>query len=480
MPQKIIYKEGQMIRIILILTLLSIPITIGAQTPELHSYIESGLKNNLALKQKDISYRQSLEALREAHGMFLPSIGIEARYSRAGGGRAILFPIGDIMNPVYETLNGLLAEHGHPPGGFPHLENEVIPFLREEEQDTRIRLVQPVFEPSIFYNHKIKSNLSDSKKAERETFRRTLVADIRSGYFNYLKTVKLRGLLDDTLELLEENLSVSKSLFRNGKVTEDTVLRARAEISKLQQERTEAEKGMNMAASYFNFLLNRPLNEEIKLPSETPAIYKSPLTLDEASVNAVNNREELFQLESVIKASGNSVSMATSNYLPSIMLVLDYGVQGEEYRFTAEDDYWMGSVVFSWDLFSGFQKKAKRSQALLEKKRHEIQLEEVRNRIKLQVIEAWRNLDVAEKTIITAENRMSCSRKSFDIIRKKYRNGISSQIEFIDARTNMTSAEVNIILAEYDYFIKLFEFECIAPASNILYRTEKSQKRSDR
>lgn len=39
-------------------------------------------------------------------GMFLPSVSIEARYSRAGGGKIIEFPVGDLMNPVYGT--GLL------------------------------------------------------------------------------------------------------------------------------------------------------------------------------------------------------------------------------------------------------------------------------------------------------------------------------------------------------------------------------------
>jgi outer membrane protein len=55
----------------------------------LEQYIQEGLENNLALQQKDFSLEKSLQALREAKGMFLPSLGVEARFSAAGGGRTI-------------------------------------------------------------------------------------------------------------------------------------------------------------------------------------------------------------------------------------------------------------------------------------------------------------------------------------------------------------------------------------------------------
>jgi outer membrane protein TolC len=57
----------------------------AGNTGNLEKYIKIGLQNNLALKQQEIFLKRSLQALREAKGMFLPSISIEARYSRAGG-----------------------------------------------------------------------------------------------------------------------------------------------------------------------------------------------------------------------------------------------------------------------------------------------------------------------------------------------------------------------------------------------------------
>ncbi|MEJ2538305.1 MAG: TolC family protein, partial [Calditrichia bacterium] len=105
----------------------------------LTQYVDEALQNNLALKQQQFSLEKSLAALKEARGLFLPSVGINARYSRAGGGREIEFPVGDLVNPIHQTLNQLLQQPVFPG----NLQNEVIPFLREREQETKISAVQP-------------------------------------------------------------------------------------------------------------------------------------------------------------------------------------------------------------------------------------------------------------------------------------------------------------------------------------------------
>ena len=153
------------------------------------------------------------------------------------------------------------------------------------------------------------------------------------------------------------------------------------------------------------------------------------------------------------------MSLNKSSFLPGVTGVLDYGYQGEKYNFTEKDDYWIASVVLSWNLFNGFQDKSKYKQATLNKKKLEIQFLELESKIKLQVQEAVDNLIVARKTITSANERLNSAKKSFKIVNKKYEQGMASQIEYIDARTTFTNAAINQIIVSYDYFIKYAEFE---------------------
>ena len=51
-----------------------------------------------------------------------------------------------------------------------------------------------------------------------------------------------QGIVDASVALLNENLRVNDSLFRNGKITQDQVLRARAELLQVVQQSRDARR----------------------------------------------------------------------------------------------------------------------------------------------------------------------------------------------------------------------------------------------
>jgi outer membrane protein TolC len=443
------------ITVLLILNLI-IAITINGQNSLLNAYITEGLENNLALKQKEYNYQKSLAALQEAKAMFFPDININARYTWADGGRVIELPVGDMLNPVYTSLNYLLQTDE-----FPQIDNQEFQFLREHEHETKISIVQPIIEPKIYFNHKISKQMSEVQYADAETYRRQLVADIQTAYFNYLKTLRLEELLTDTKILLEENVRVNESLFRNDKVTIDNVYRSKAELSQLEQHIAEAIKVRQVSMAYFNFLLNRPLGEEIL----EDTFYDSTFVvsgLEGASENALNNREELTMLESYSRANDYYLNLHQSRIIPSVYGAIDYGYQGEEYNFSDEYDYYLASIVLRWELFHGYENRAQISQAKISRETMQNRIEEMKNQIRLQVIEAYYDLQASEKSIAAADEALKSARKAYEVVDRKFREGQANLIEYIDARTTMTNAEQNLIINRYDYYIKYAEFERVA------------------
>src|SRR5687768_5586859 len=80
-------------------------------------YINTALSNNLVLKERNLSVQKGLIALQQARSLFLPTTWLEAQYTLAKGGRTIDIPVGDLMNPVYKTLNQLTGSDGFNPIG---------------------------------------------------------------------------------------------------------------------------------------------------------------------------------------------------------------------------------------------------------------------------------------------------------------------------------------------------------------------------
>jgi outer membrane protein TolC len=419
----------------------------------LDEYVRYGLENNLALKQKLTSYSKSIEALREARGLFYPDISLQARYTVSEGGRAIEFPVGDLLNPVYLTLNKLTSTNN-----FPLLENQEILFLRPHEHETKLRLIQPVINPDIYYNSRIKKEFSVLEEQDVNQYRRELTAEIRKAYYNSAMASGVLGMLQETRKLLVENVRVNNRLIENNKVTLDYLYRSETELSKFDQEIQNAEKNMKIAFSWFNFLLNKPLTDSIIIqhPDRYPSL--SELNSDYTG-SALANREELKKLLAYLNVTGLKVRMENSGKIPDLLIAVDYGFQGTEYRFNSDHDYVQASAVLSWNLFKGFQNKSKIKQSKLEMEMADQKLEEAKKQIELQVVNTVNELLAAEKGIDAAESRLKSAKEGFRLVNRKYDEGQASQLEFIDARTTLTQAEENLIISRYRYLTAFAEFE---------------------
>src|SRR5262245_3591892 len=77
-------------------------------------YVAEGLRSNLSLQSETLEVERATQALAEARARFFPEVSLQARYTRAEGGREFSIPLGATLNPVYSTLNDLLAAQGQP------------------------------------------------------------------------------------------------------------------------------------------------------------------------------------------------------------------------------------------------------------------------------------------------------------------------------------------------------------------------------
>lgn len=440
----------------IIMLLSGLALGAAGQEETLDDYVDVGLENNLALRQKEVNYLKSMEVLKQARALFFPDISLNARYTAADGGRIIEFPVGTMLNPVYQSLNYLLGQDL-----FPDIANMEFAFFRPTEHETKIRLAQPIVDTKVIYNQKINKELSRAVMADAAAYKRQLVAEIKTSYFNYLKTLKLLQLVDDTRELLVENIRVNESLFDNNVVTIDNVYRSRAELSKLERQEAEARKNHEVARAYFNFLLNRPFETMILADIQYDSITQT-LILEDLSEHAVVNREELEMLRSYGRAAESNLSMNQMNKLPNLYAVVDYGFQGRHYEFNMRQDYLFASLIFRWDLFHGFQNKARIGEARIEQNLRDTQLEEAEKQIKLETIGAHYDLIASAESVKASTEELLSARNAFRVINRKYGEGQATLIEFIDARSTMTQAEMLLIMSKYDFHIKYADLERVA------------------
>jgi len=430
------------------------------------AYVREGLQSNLSLRAQSLEVERSEAALDAARALYFPELGFAARYTRAEGGRTIELPLGDALNPAYQTLNDLLVAQGQQPQ-FPVVQNETINFLREREQDTRITLRMPLLQPAIPAAVRAQRELLGASEYSHQALARRLKRDITVGYLRWLAAVRNQGIVDASVALLNENLRVNDSLHRNGKITEDQVLRARAELLAVTQQSREARNVAAQAQSYLNFLLNRPLDTALENAEIAAEVTATTRALSELRQAALDNRPELAELAHLTRASEAQTRLAKAALWPTLSLGADGGIQGEEYQFGRGSNYATVSLLLNWTFFDGGARRAAVHQANAVARKTATQLDELTQQVQLEVQQSLDRLNTSADSLATAAARAEAARAAFRIASRKRDEGVISQVEFIDARSSLTGAELNLNVTRFEVLARQAELDYATAAGNL-------------
>ena len=428
--------------------------------------VDEALGANLELEAAGASVAERLAVLDQARARYLPALDLAARYSRADGGRKIDIPVGDLLNPVYSTLNGLTGS-----SRFPSIANQQVPFLRSREQDTHLSLTQPLYDARL--PAAIAAAAADYAGAGlgRAALQGRIARDLRIGYYRWLEAHARIAILEATLELARENRRVNDSLYRNGKTTRDLLYRAEADLLEVEQSRLAAGNAEQLARGYVNLLCNARLDRELP-----PAVVGDPalerlqealarragapgLALPELQTVAVERRPELKQLEAASAAAEAAEHLARAAFRPQLALAVDAGTQGERYGLGSDDRYAIASLVLKFNFYSGGADAAGVAGARAAGRAARANRSLAEQRIRLEVEQAYDDLKVASSSLDTAAKRVDAAAGAFRIAARKRDLGQINQAEFIDARRALTDAELNLNLTRFEALGSVAELE---------------------
>jgi outer membrane protein TolC len=437
------------IRLLLtVAALVGVPTALPAQVAAdpLGSIVAEALRNNLGIAQERLATERAAAGVREARGRFFPSLSLDSHYSEQRG----TLNLGDVVNPAYAALNQAIGENRFPTD---------LDLTLPQTHESRLRLVQPLFNTAITAGVAASRHTRDAQLFQQRAAARRLAAQAQAAYLTVATARSARRTWEATLDLVTESERVAGRLVEAGRATPDVVFRARADRSDVEQRLLEARDEEDSAARSFNQLLRRSLGTPVDELPDSLLRFEIRLTEDEAIARALARREELAQAASGIGAAEAGVRAATASFVPNVAFTLDYGFQGSDLSFRRDEDFTVASVVLSWNVFNGGQDVARRQGAQADAERLRLRRAELEDLVRLDVSRAYRAAVVARDAISTAEAGLAAARRSFKLVRRRYEEGLASQVEFLDARTSFTNAELNRAITVYRYAIRYVELE---------------------
>lgn len=436
---------------ILTLTLLIAAFAANSQDAIPGQYLNMAMENNLVLKEKKLSLEKSLIALKEARSLFLPTTWFEGSYTLAQGGRSIDFPVGDLLNPVYKSLNQLTGSNN-----FPTVGNVSEQLLPNNFYDVRVKTTMPLINPDIKTNRDIRQQQSVLQQNEIDIYKRALVKELKLAYYNYLVAGNAVAIYRNALELVGQNLKVNESLMRNGKGLPAYVSRAESEVRQVSSQLQSALNDQQNAKAYFNFLLNRTL---------TDSVMVQELELDESKLPLLNNsndvsaREELKSIDVARGINQSVLKMNRSFRTPKLNAFLDLASQGFDFKVNNKSFFYLGGLQLQVPIFTGKRNLYKIEQTTLDSEVLRLNNEQTKQQLELAAFVSHNAIITAYNNYRAAMKQQDAARNYFKLIDRGYKEGVNSFIEFLDARNQLTTAQLQVNITKYKVFSAVAEHE---------------------
>ena len=420
---------------------------------QLDKYITEGIANNIVLNQKKISLEKAMYSLKTANSLFFPSINLEGDYTSGEGGRNIAIPVGDMLNPVYSTLNLLTRSNS-----FPQLDNVKINFFPFHYYDVKLRTTMPIVNTDLIINHSIQNDQVQLKEYEVDAYKKELIKDIKTAYFNYLSAVSAVKIYQNALKVAEEGKRVNESLLKNGKGLPVYILRSESEIAEIDSKIVDAQNNVQAAKKYFNFLLNKSLDSEIDTSYDIQLNISKVDSMLAGNYN-VSGREELKMLETAKGMNESFLTMKKLYWVPKVNAFFDLGAQDQIWNLNHDSKYYLFGFQLSVPIFQAFQNSYKVDEAELNVKDAQLSLDQTTKQLMLSQTIARNDLIAAQQNYYTAQKKYKAASSYERLIEKGYKEGVNTFIETVDARSQLTQANLMINIATNKVLSALANYE---------------------
>lgn len=285
---------------------------------------------------------------------------------------------------------------------------------------------------------------------------------VTKAYYTYL-------IMNERLKTVEENknridtlLSQMKALYANGMAEKIDADRLQVTFNNLSIEYQKLESVRQSIMQVLKFQMSMPLEDKLSLAGSIQDFKLSLESVDFDPALRIENKtlEVQRQLEMM------DIKRYQVGYLPSLAASFNLGANsgaatiGDLMNF---GDRWFknGSmgIQLSVPIFDGFRKKYQIQQARLALIKTENNIKNFQRTAKFQVEQAVITLNNHLKTLDVQKSNMALAKDVFRVAQVKYKEGVGSNLEILNAETELKNAQLNYFEALYNAAITKVELD---------------------
>ncbi|MEZ5046518.1 MAG: TolC family protein [Chitinophagaceae bacterium] len=326
-----------------------------------------------------------------------------------------------------------------------------------------VQASQILFDAGVLVAIQARKSLEDLTKINTKRTLEEVNVSVSKAYYNCIIAEKRMKLLDDNIELLTSIEHMTKRIYEEGFAEKIDADRLTVQKNNLITEKSKVKNLIELSYALLKFQMGMPLDTPIMLTDDiTLDDVKNDLELDRV-VN-YDNRVEMEMLKTVKRLNEYDYKRYAKGYLPTIAAVVNasYASQTIAFKELFTLPYFpTGAFVLSasMPLYDGGTRKAKMQQAKLSIMKNENDMLALKQAVDLEHYNARTQL---RNTFVALDNQkanIDLATKVYNIAQKKYKEGVGTNIEIIQAETALKEAQTNYYNSLYEAMIAKIDFQ---------------------
>jgi outer membrane protein len=272
-----------------------------------------------------------------------------------------------------------------------------------------------------------------------------LMINVATAYYGILRDQMLSEVNERALERAKTLLQAAEAKLKIGMASKMDVFRAELQVLTSENGLVDAKESLDNTKRHFNLLLGVNLETEFVLSTK---LDYNPITIaqDVLLHQAMENRLEIQDAYDSVNDAERRMKIARQNLYPPLDVSIQYTLSGEgdafEQSLDLEDSRWGIGINSSFNLDSA-RDRADYQQAQLAYDGAIRSLQSVEQDVMLEVLQTVTTVNQAQARVYFQEQSVNQAEKQLELAELRYKKGLSSNLDVIDAEEAFIKAKTN-------------------------------------
>ncbi len=379
----------------------------------------------------------------EARSDAFPQVSISGQYTRNVKKPVLFLPPDNPFNPSGSTV--------------------VFEIGSDNAYTMGLSLSQTLFSRKVGVAMDIASTYRDYTEEAFHATQQDVVLQVKKSFYLVLLAQKLVDANRQGLDVVRANSENVELQYRHGNAAEFDLLRAEVELANTEPLLISAENTLALSINALKNLLSIPLDQDIVVAGDFTFEEIPPERMNEAKQTALSTNPSILQLSLQESLLEKNISVERANFFPTLSLVGAYQWQSQDNTFQFKNYNWATlfnvGLQLSYPLFDGFRTTQRVQEASVDREKVHYARLKAEEGLKIQIQSAELKMAEAKKRIAGQEKNIDQAQKAVRIAQTRFKSGVGTQLELLDAQVAMTRAQTNYAQAIYDYLVAKAEWQ---------------------